>query len=191
MATAEEFVTKMERLVKGQITRDFLTHGGRFWLPYTFWDCSPDGDAILEFSWITEVRCLQHGATEKPKKWGASRKKTEDQEGSPWDTKPSLPSDMLDRVRKEAGAAMTRPVRNAASPPSSKTKPAAQAGPQISQDRQSHRGVFPRKLLAPLMMLLFFLLLSLSYLVLRYHKNRQVVSRPPPEDVTHERSVLP
>ncbi len=191
-AATEDFLVKMEQLVEGHITRDFLTHGGRLWLPHTFWDSSPNGDAIRDFSWITEIRCLQHGSAEKPKKWSSQTAEKSKEKGSPWDTKPTLPSDLLKRVRQEAEAAAARadgretPHRKEAAP-----KPPPLPHPRIEPKGKIREGVFPREFLAPLMMLVFFLLLSLSFLVLRYHKNQMALSRPLWKDVTHERSVLP
>lgn len=191
----EAFIAKMESLVEGNITREFLTHGGHIWLPHAFWDFSPHGDAIHEFSWIAEIRCLQHGSMEKPKKWSNRTEATQDQESSPWDTQPSLPSQIPRRVGADP-ASRRFMVDGAARTDHKEAETAARASggpahPRPSERKENQRGFFPRELFAPLMILIFFFLLSLSFLVLRYQKNQQAASRLPSKDVTYERSVLP
>ncbi len=178
-----DYIMKMEQLVRGRTSREFLTHGGHLWLPHSFWDFNPNGDALHEFSWIKEVKLLQHEPV-------ADRTDDEKEVSPPvLDTNPGLsitapglgtPS----RTEPEGGGGSgrdgkkTQPARNLESAPG--------GGSTTDTDDSwlDHVRV-------PFMILLFLILLSLSYLILHYHKNTKTRRTVPvSEVVTDEYPIL-
>ena len=175
-----EYLSAMERLVEGRITREFLTHGGQLWLPHSFWNYNPNGDLLKEFSWISEIKFYQHDP-EKEEEKSAPSNYREKGPRTIWDTNP-LP---VIPTLAQAGAGGTESQAERPSRPRGSV-PAKEAPPPPAP-------AFARELLAPLMILIFFIFLSLSYLVLRYHKNQPRVSSSisATEVPPNEREVLP
>ena len=56
----EAYLTRMQELMEGRASQDFLTHGGHLWLPHRFWDRCPTGEILEEYAWIKRVELVQH-----------------------------------------------------------------------------------------------------------------------------------
>lgn len=194
------YVGTMINLMEGTVTEAFLTHGDQLWLPYQFWTSSPTGEALAEFPWIKDLELFQHvghGAEEQLD--GPEPEAAEDP--NPWDTVPKMaipdftdieepePVAAPEEVKPEARA-RTKPKRS--KPPRPKQKPPkAKAATAGARGKGGARSMV-REFFVPMMIFLFFLFLSLSYLVLRYHKNHMVpkMSGHLMMEVSHERPLL-
>ncbi|MDJ0839605.1 MAG: hypothetical protein QNK37_24000 [Acidobacteriota bacterium] len=194
----DAYVSRMQTLVEGKATPEFMTHGNLLWLPHRFWDFNPTGEVLNEFEWLREVELVQHDGEDR-----------EEQKPNVWDTLPGrpvpdlsiretvkgkavetlradpLPSDpvearaVVSRRDKLAGHLSAAEVPGQTAPTGRSTS--ASAPP-------SGKAIIPKQMFAPLMILIFFIFLSGSYIVLRYHKNTSAI---PLEDVTNESTVLP
>lgn len=201
----QAFVAAMVNLVAGGVTEEFLTHGGQLWLPYRFWDQDPAGESLAEFSWIDNLELFQHSNN------SGQVEPEEKAEPNPWDTVPkmALPdlSKRPEELQAKSAAAASPEIapeptptpsatprskpqqdsapKQAAATPTSKEKPKAKSN-------EGKRSLFPAHLFVPTMIFLFFLLLSLSYLALRYHKNQMAPLAPTQTfmEVDHERPLL-
>lgn len=185
----EDFVRRMEQLVEGRASREFLTHGGYLWLPHRFWECDAEGESLADLDWAVRLELFQHEsvAEQTPESRASEAAK---KPRTAWDTIPKAPLPHFAQVRPtvKAESEAKRPEYSAPAPPSSAPAPPAAAPAEtLARGR-----LIPAPLFAPLMVLAFFLLLSLSYLVLRYHKNTRPVSlRAASAEVANESALLP
>ena len=170
----DEFVVKMEHLVEGKASREFLTHGGYLWLPHRFWDFNAEGDTLAAFDWAVKLELFQHETSEGDHKERLAPPK---KEPSAWDTLPKAPLPHFAQVRRQLE---DTEENEAAAPPPPADEPVAPAM------------LIPAPMFAPLMALLFFIFLSLSYLMLLYHKNnRPAAVQTPSTEVANEAALLP
>lgn len=79
------FVEVMNAVAQGHTNRQFLTHGGHFWLPHLFWSNDPEGLSLEKFSWFGQLRFFQHESQEQ-----RVEEKRQSAEPNPWDTNPRL-----------------------------------------------------------------------------------------------------
>jgi len=189
-AVKDHFVRKMEQLVEGKASREFLTHGGFLWLPHRFWDFDAEGESLADLDWAVRLELFQHENTAPEQSAKARTAEATKKPRSAWDTIPKAPLPHFAQVRQAVQVEREgkRPGFAAPAPPSSAPAPPA-AAPAESFVRGS---LIPAPLFAPLMVLAFFLFLSLSYLVLRYHKNTRPVSLPAASaEVANESALLP
>ncbi len=186
-----DFITKMERAVEGRTTREFLTHGGQLWLPHNFWDHNPDGAILNDLPWIRQVRFLQHGADPEAQA---------EPQPSVFETNPGM---SLENVQltppKESPQPAAQPQAEAPKTQLethlAKTESAAVRSSQETKKKKKSRPsarvkepLIPSAVFAPLMVFLFLVLMSFSYLALRYHKNtRTVQTAAVPEVEANER----
>lgn len=180
------FLQTMTGLMDGQVTQEFLTHGGQLWLPFRFWDMNPSGDLLDHYDWIEDLELFQHNTKiEKPAEPRPQKK-------SEWDTIPKAPVPDFSKREKEkkpAAAAKAKPIKTPVKPAAtqrkSKPKPKTTRKPPAKSKPRSSGSIW----FAPAMIMVFFFFLSCSYMVLRYHKNQM---KPiVPDGVNHERPVLP
>ncbi len=187
-----DFITKMEKAVEGRTTREFLTHGGQLWLPHNFWDHNPDGAILSDLPWIRQVRFLQHGsdpeaqAEPQPSVFETNPGMSlEDfQLTPPKETAPpaAQPLAAAPKTRVETSPAKAAPVT--ARSPHEKKKKKIKTRPSA----RVKEPLIPNTVFAPLMVFLFLVLMSFSYLALRYHKNtRTVQTAAVPEVEANER----
>lgn len=181
----DAFVASMINLTEGRVTPEFLTHGGHIWLPYRFWGSDPSGVALLEFNWIDDLEVFQHDSQKTAKREAEAKAK---QEPAPWDTIPKMEAPDFSQYTPEttvaASQSQERPAPRAAAQPlapvaatekAPSTPQPARANPASPSFLQQLRG----DLFVPMMIFLFLILLSISYVVLRYHKNRMTPLAPP------------
>ena len=171
-----DYVIKMERIVNGRVSHEFLTHGGYLWLPYNFWEFCPDGDMLHEFNWISQVKFFQHEPSQKPAVDAAGPK-----EISPWETNPALPVFNSADLPASPARSTAPPEGTAIRAEAGSKKPGGLRPKQPLTDGPAHRDWF-----APLMVLIFLIMLSLSYLVLRYHKNTRTPTIVPTSKVVFD-----
>ncbi len=190
----EAFVASMINLAEGRVTPEFLTHGGHLWLPYRFWGNDPSGSALLEFGWIDDLEVFQHDHQKPAKQETESKSK---QEPAPWDTIPKVEApdfsqykpetktvaDQAPRPAAVAAAAVAAAAVAATAGQSPVAAPEQVAGPsrpeRVNPSSPSFLEQLRGDLFVPMMIFLFLLLLSISYVVLRYHKNRMTPLAPP------------
>lgn len=170
------------------VTEEFLTYDDQLWLPYQFWEYCPTGEVLRAFTWIVDLQLFQHqgkpGSSEPAQQ--AEQASTQAKQGSVLDSVPETRS-QLDRM----GQANEEPSPQlAAQMPASRRKKPNKRPKQMGR-RDIQHGIKHADLLKPTLVFLFFVLLSLSYLVLRYHKNHMVpIPQAPVEEVSNERPIL-
>jgi len=191
----KDYLDRVIALVDGRASREFLTHGDLLWLPHRFWDCDPTGELLDTLDWVTGIELHQHDAED--------RRAAPDDE---FDTLPKMPipkyvAETVHGEAVETLRARVVPERAEERNPPDATQPVAPAastprsepGVDTPLARGSSR-VLSADLFVPLMIFLFLCLLSLSYLVLRYHKNTraQPAAAAPTEEVSNDANpVLP
>ncbi len=191
----DAFVASMVNLAEGRVTPEFLTHGGHLWLPYRYWGIDPSGNALLEFSWLDDLEVFQHDSQKAAKSSAEPEKK---QEPAPWDTIPKLEVPDFTQYKPEPKAAV---ATTSAEP--RETEPGSVRASDAPDQRNARArmpervpspsllGLLRGDLFVPLMIFLFLVLLSLSYLVLRYHKNQLTPLAPQTHlEVSDERNLL-
>jgi len=177
----ESFLARMEELVEGA-SREFLNHDNHLWLPYRFWDNNPSGETLDSFSWISGVQLFQHET------------ELADVPVSEYDTLPKIPIPEWVRAGP-SGADGKKPhphpieARPEHQVPKQHRAPAPSPSRAMIEDPTSP--IIPSQMFLPLMIFLFLILLSFSYLTLRYHKNHRWQSSQAVPEASHESSVLP
>ncbi len=160
-----DYIVAMEHVVEGRVTRNFITHDNRLWLPPTYWNFDPNGEALQGFPWIDELRLYQHVASPK--------------EPSPYDTNPGLspfqPSDKP--LSEDDGQRLSRVLKPSPTPVQARS---GNAAPRSTPKQAPPRRSFLDEWFAPLMVFIFFAFLSLAYLNLKRHYQLSAVPEPPP-----------
>ena len=211
-----EYVDRMANLVGEELVPEFLTHGDELWLPHCYWAHDPKGEALECFLWIEGVEPVQHerasdfDGTEnglvldedvfealKPDMLSGSSygeiKQSKSQHvrtlnhlstvlvgpsrGLAQDTQPGL-------GKREKGAPRERSQKATVEPPRRR---------RVATDHLAPKepvSLSQREWFAPLMLFLLLLLLSMSYLVLRYHKNTRFSGGLQSEVIADEFPVL-
>lgn len=199
------YVGAMLNLMEGAVTEAFLTHGDRLWLPYQFWSKSPNGEVLNEFPWMIDLELFQHTGNDAEDPVGEVVVDDEPEEPNPWDTVPKMALPDFSKMEKEkpkptvpepapAAETLADEPRVIPAPEPRKASVAAVSEPKPRAERPVKEPTQNplKQLFVPLMIFLFLLFLSLSYLVLRYHKNHMVpvVSGNVWTEVLHERPIL-
>lgn len=192
------FVSQMKTLGGSGVTEEFLTYRDRMWLPYNFWEKDPGGESLQSWSFIKDVKLYQHKRKETPK----DEDDTTVREVG-FETNPAHPvlklTDLTSRPREQPQQEVTlTPSRNdqqmgASTPalPSYQAQaPIAPQAPKSSPVETAPASLGPREWLPPILIFVFFLLLSLSFLVLRYHKNDRHTDVSQNFEATYDRSFL-
>ena len=189
------FFQIMEDQVDGNVSRDFLCHGGELWLPYRFWDTNPSGDLLGQFSWMQDLELFQHQTN-------AQVQAEPQPKESEWDTIPKASVLDLEQMKAAREATSETPPTQEPLPkqqtpevaPAQTRRPSpilsARKKPSAASARKRQPFFHWSEWFAPVMVLLLLLLLSCSYLSLRYHKNQMKPLRIQ-EGTTNERTVLP
>jgi len=192
------FVSRMIALGGTGVTEEFLTFRDRLWLPYNFWEKDPGGESLHAWPFVKDVKLYQH-------KKKTSEKKEDDTtiREAGFETNPAHPiPDFSAVANQNAGPSRPEvtlaPSRNdnpmgastpALSPyqPSAPVEPMAPPRPQ-AEPSPANLGI--KDWLPPILIFVFFMLLSLSFLVLRYHRNDSRSNVSLNFEATYDRSVL-
>lgn len=186
------FLREMELMAGGHVTSEFLTHGGQLWLPHQFWSKDASGQALSAFPWIIGLEHHQHENPnddwEKHQSREAQRLQQEAQrqeepteQPKPWDTIPNMPLPDFSDIEARKQQAQADAKNNVPQEPQPTTKKAPSKAPEKKAQKTKSKDKQPFMLspaFKPTMVFLFFLFLSASYLVLRYHKNHMLPQVP-------------
>lgn len=183
------FVATMKNLCGAGVTEAFLTHRDRLWLPYNFWEKDPGGETLQPWSYVKGVKLFQH------KKQKASNASDSTARAGVFDTKPAMvaqpqweslnafsPGSISPGLKPESHVQQIQPLHQYRAEPASE---------KINQPMDTSEPIGVQDWLPPVLIFVFFLLLSLSFLVLRYHRNvraPQVSSYS--EVVSYDHSIL-
>ncbi len=172
----EGYLVRMEELVEGRASREFLNHDGHLWLPYRFWDSNPNGEILDSFTWIDGVQLFQHESE-------INNVPVRD-----YDTLPKIP---IPEWVRDGPSALDKKKTIPKEPRKQEQplKPAPVSEPV--NDSYLAGPIIPAQMFLPLMVFLFLIFLSFSYLTLRYHKNHRWPSSQAVPEESHESSVLP
>ena len=181
------YLQTVEEVIGRPVNKAFVAHGGQVWLPHNFWNFDPNGRVLDRLLWATGIEKYQHKKSER------TQEPTRKKDPSTWDTNPGFL--LPEHIQREfASASKDEPA--AVSPhseqrpddglPTSKKGPSPPGDPGVAGPGIPSMSDF----FAPLMILIFFLFLSLSYLSLRYHKNTKPTTAET-EVVADENTVLP
>lgn len=169
------YIDQMKNLGGAGVTEEFLTYRNRLWLPYNFWEVDPGGELLARWSFIKEIKLYQH-------KKNSSDEDTETFRDAVFDTNPAInPQQYMDfqsqhaAPKQEPAAFLSDTPKAIPSPwqpaPAVVKAPAPQGAVVASVNDGAELTL--ADWLPPVLIFVFFMLLSLSFLVLRYYKNTQ------------------
>lgn len=195
----QEYVSSMVRLGGMGVTEEFLTHRDRLWLPYNFWEVDPGGETLEAMAFVRDIKLYQH------KKKAGDHADTTTRALS-FETNPSMPvlteRDIQQPVAKSYEQSFAEPIQQPISQASGHQTSVAQATVQVPQQALAQSGnpkpvgseelqpITSREWLPPVLIFIFLILMSLSFLVLRYQKNVRVNKISTHIEANYEHSIL-
>jgi len=82
------YLSEMSELMDCPIDPVYVFHGGKIWLPHSFWHRYPGGDPLSRFPWIHDLQLVQYKKNAGESKTSAFKDKTD---MNVFDTNPQLP----------------------------------------------------------------------------------------------------
>lgn len=180
----KQFVTEMLGLTQQSIDQDYLDVDGNLWLPSDFWQQDPHGDSLRIFPWLSKLELHQHAqanqstttsttiyatdVTSLPSEADEPLFAAEEQDTLPGVTEAELAQrEQQAQPRQAEQMPLTAPAEQ-----STRAKPRPQSRPKITSATLAP----PPKPIAPVAILLFFVLLGLSYLSLYVQRNQRDIA---------------